>query len=56
MAVPRTSSTNVFCQSGRIELRMNPPKPSTVPIRVRSEMIGSGAPTSIRYRAWATFG
>ena len=38
------------------EWRIMPPKPSTVPIRVSVQMIGSGTPASIRSRACATFG
>ena len=32
------------------------PKPSTVPMRVRVAISGSGTPAVIRWRAWATFG
>ncbi len=32
------------------------PNPSTVPMRVRVAMRGSGTPEVIRWRAWATLG
>ena len=56
MAVPLTSSSKRCCRSGTTDSRIIPPKPSTVPMRVRSAMIGPGTPLAMRCLDWATLG
>ncbi len=50
------SSTNNDCMSGRGSRRNIAPNPSTVPMRVSAEIVGSGAPWRMRYLDCSMFG
>ena len=56
MAVPLISSAKLRWKSGVGSSRSIPPKPSTVPMRVRAEIVGSRTPLRSSNLDWATLG